>query len=169
MSLKLEEKDLKILKCIEEDGNYNLDEISRLTNISRSTIHYRLKKFRKMGLIKGTFAELDPQVLGLDITTVTFVNVSYDSSTAEEIGEKLASISGVFTVYYVLGDFDFIVIAKAKDKEDLKRILREIHAIDGVVKTGTHFVTSTIKEEKRLLVNYNDEDLKKLFCGNRLR
>ena len=169
MSLKLEEKDLKILKCIEEDGSCNLDELSKLTNISRSTIHYRLKKFRKMGLIKGTFAELDPQVLGLDITTVTFVNVSYDSSTAEEIGEKLASISGVFTVYYVLGDFDFIVIAKAKDKEDLKRILREIHAIDGVVKTGTHFVASTIKEEKRLLVNYNDEDLRKLFCGDKLR
>ena len=166
-SRKIQDKDIKILKCIEEDGSCNLDEISRLTNISRSTIHYRLKKFRKMGLIKGTFAELDPQVLGLDITTVTFVNVSYDSGTAEEIGEKLASISGVFTVYYVLGDFDFIVIAKAKDKEDLKRILREIHAIDGVVKTGTHFVASTIKEEKRLLVNYNEEDLKRLFCGEK--
>ncbi|WP_457554518.1 Lrp/AsnC family transcriptional regulator [Candidatus Pyrohabitans sp.] len=164
MSVRLEEKDIKILRCIDEDGSCNLDEISKRTSISRSTVHYRLKKFEKMGLIKGTFVELDPQVLGLDITAVTFVNVSYENATAEEIGEKLASIPGVFTVYYVLGDFDFIVIAKAKDREDLKRILREMHAIDGVVKTGTHFVASTIKEEKRLLVNYNDEILKKLFC-----
>ncbi len=164
MPIKLEEKDIKILRCIDEDGSCNLDEISKRTSISRSTVHYRLKKFEKMGLIRGTFVELDPQILGLDITAVTFVNVSYENTTAEEIGEKLASISGVFTVYYVLGDFDFIVISKAKDREDLKRILREIHAIDGVVKTGTHFVASTIKEEKRLLVNYDDEVLKKLFC-----
>ncbi len=164
MAVKLEEKDLKILRCLEENGSYNLDEISKITNISRSTVHYRLKKFKKMGLIKGTLIELNPEALGLDITTVTFVSVSYDNTTPEEIGQKLASISGVFAVYYILGDFDFIVIARAKDREDLKRILREIHAIDGVVKTGTHFVASIIKEEKRLLVNYNEDDLKKLFC-----
>ncbi len=164
MTLKFEERDLKILKCIEQNGNCNLDEIAETTGMSRSTVHYRLKKYRKMGLIKGIFAELDPQKLGLDITTITFVNVRYDTSSAEEIGERLASISGVFAVYYVLGDYDFIIVAKAKDRDDLKRILREIHSIEGVIKTGTHFVASVVKEEKRILVNYNEEDLKKLFC-----
>ena len=103
MAVKLEEKDLKILRCLEENGSYNLDEISKITN----------------------------------------------NTTPEEIGQKLASISGVFAVYYILGDFDFIVIARVKDREDLKRLLREINAIDGVVKTGTHFVASIIKFDRK--------------------
>ncbi len=164
MSIKLTNKDIKILKCLEEDGIVNLDRLSKMTDISRSTIHYRLKKLKELGLIKRTFVELDPEALGLEITAVTFVNVNFDMCTAEEIGKKLTMISGVFTVYYVLGDFDFIVISRAKDKEDLKRILREIHALDGVVKTGTHFVATVLKEEKRLLVNYNEEEIRKLFC-----
>ena len=166
MGVRLSEKDIKILKCLEENGSINLDEIAKLTNISRSTIHYRLKKLRECGLIKRTIVELDSEAMGLDITAITFVNVVFNNNTAEEIGKRLASISGVFSVYYVLGDFDFIVIMKAKDKEDLKRVLKEIHAIDGVVRTGTHFVATTIKEEKRLLVNYDDEKLRELFCGD---
>lgn len=160
----LGEKDIKILKCIDEDGDCNLDEISRRTNISRSTVHYRLKKFEKAGLIKGNIVEIDPQVLGLDMTTVTLVNASFENISAEEIGKEIASIQGVTVVYYVLGDFDFIVISKAKDREDLKRLLREMHSIDGVIKTGSHFVASSLKEEKRLLANYSEETLKKLFA-----
>lgn len=165
MSLQLEEKDIEILRCIDEDGSCNLDEISQRTQISRSTVHYRLKKFEKMGLVKGTFVEIDPSALGLDITTVTLVNASFENRTAEDVGNKISSIQGITTVYYVLGDFDFIVVSKAKDREDLKRLLKEMHSIDGVIKTGSHFVASTIKEEKRVLANYNESTLKELFIG----
>jgi|Deesub1362A_J573_1020465.scaffolds.fasta_scaffold00105_38 DNA-binding Lrp family transcriptional regulator len=161
--LKIDEKDIKILRCIDEVGNSNIDEIAKMTNISRSTIHYRLKKYQESGIIKGTLVDLDPIELGLDITAIILVNAVYEKIYAEELGEKLSKIPGVISVYYVLGGVDFILICKAMDREDLKRVLRDINSTEGVIRTGTHFVAATIKEEKRILVNYPEEMLKKLF------
>lgn len=160
---KLNKKDIKILRFIDRHGVTNLDEIARGVDISRSTVHYRMKKFFEDGTIKRTIIEVDPEKLGLDVTALVFVYVNYEKASADELGELLSKVSGVSTVYYVLGDVDFIIILKAKDKEDLKRAIKDITSIDGVVRTGTHFVVSTVKEEKRLLVNYSDEALKKLF------
>jgi DNA-binding Lrp family transcriptional regulator len=161
--IKLNEKDIKILKFIDRHGIMNLDEIARGVNISRSTIHYRMKKFFDKGAIKRTIIEIDPEKLSLDVTALVFVYVDYEKASADELGECLSKVCGVSTVYYVLGDVDFIVILKAKDKEDLKRTIKDITSINGVVRTGTHFVVSTVKEEKRLLINYTDDALKKLF------
>jgi DNA-binding Lrp family transcriptional regulator len=164
--IKLDSKDIKILRCLDEIGNSNIDEISRAAKISRSTVHYRLRKYYDAGLIKRSLIEIDPSALGLDITAIILVNAVYEKIYAEELGEKLSKIPGITCVYYVLGGIDYIVICKAKDREDLKRILREISSTEGVIRTATHFVASTIKEEKRLLVNYPEEMLLKLICQN---
>lgn len=161
---RLDDKDIKILRCIDELGNSNIDEIAKMINISRSTIHYRLKKYKEAGVIKRSLVEIDPVELGLDITAVILVNAAYEKIYAEELGERLSKVPGVTSVYYVLGGVDFIVICKAKDREDLKRILKDLNSTEGVIRTGTHFVASTIKEEKRVLVNYPQEMLQKLFC-----
>lgn len=161
--VKLDEKDIQILCYIDKYGNSNLDEIAKKLKISRSTIHYRLKRYKELGIIKRAIAEIDPVALGLDITAVTLIYATYEKTNAEEVGKKLAEIPGVISVYYVLGDVDFIVLHKSKDREDLKRILKEMGSIEGVVRSGTHFVASTVKEEKRILVNYPEKMLQKLL------
>lgn len=163
--IKLDDKDVKILCYVDANGSYNLDDISRDLNISRSTVHYRIKRFEEMGIIKRRLVEIDPAALGLEITSITLVYANYEKISAEKLGERLAQIPGVIAVYYVLGDVDFIVLHKAKDREDLKRILKDMSSIEGVVRTGTHFVATTIKEEKRILVNYSEEMLLKLLCS----
>lgn len=160
---KLNKKDIRILKFIDQHGATNLDEIAKGVRMSRSTVHYRMKKFYDDGTIRRTIIEIDPEKLGLEVTALVFVYVNYEKVSADELGELLSKVSGVNTVYYVLGDVDFILILKVKDKEDLKRAIKDITSIEGVVRTGTHFVVSTIKEEKRLLINYSDEALRKLF------
>ncbi len=159
----LNQKDIKILRYIDEHGATNLNDIAEGINISRSTVHYRIRKFQEDGIIKKTIVEIAPDKLGLDVTSITFVYANYEKTNAEELGEKLSKVSGVSAVYYVLGDVDFILILKTKDKEGLKRTIKDITSIEGVIRTGTHFVVSAVKEEKRLLVNYNDEAIRELF------
>jgi DNA-binding Lrp family transcriptional regulator len=161
--VKLNNKDIRILRYIDKHGSTNLDAIAEGVEISRSTVHYRIRKFLDDGIIKRNIVEINPEKLGLDVTAITFVYANYDKIDSDELGKKLSKVSGVIAVYYVLGDVDFIVLLKAKDKEDLKRLIKDITSIEGVIRTGTHFVASVVKEERRLLVNFNDDTIKTIF------
>ncbi|MEM0116798.1 MAG: winged helix-turn-helix transcriptional regulator, partial [Thermoplasmata archaeon] len=41
---KLDEIDMKILEILKADSRVSLDEISQKLNISKSTVHYRIKR-----------------------------------------------------------------------------------------------------------------------------
>tara|TARA_B100001971_G_C17657789_1_gene271236 strand:- start:86 stop:433 length:348 start_codon:yes stop_codon:yes gene_type:complete len=107
--------------------------------------------------------ELDPEKLGLEVSAITSIYVSTDKihwyAESTDVGKKISKISGVIAVYYVLGNVDFVAFLRAKDKNDLQRLLKDISSIRGVIRTDTKFVASTIKEEKRLLINFNDNHI----------
>ena len=144
-------------------GISNLDAIAESLKISRSTVHYRIRKLRKYGIIKRNIMELDPEKLGLEVSAITSIYVSTDKihwyAESTDVGKKISKISGVIAVYYVLGNVDFVAFLRAKDKNDLQRLLKDISSIRGVIRTDTKFVASTIKEEKRLLINFNDNHI----------
>jgi|TARA_B100002003_G_scaffold251853_1_gene298160 DNA-binding Lrp family transcriptional regulator len=161
--VELNKNDLRILQYMDKFGISNLDAIAESLKISRSTVHYRIRKLRKYGIIKRNIMELDPEKLGLEVSAITSIYVSTDKihwyAESTDVGKKISKISGVIAVYYVLGNVDFVAFLRAKDKNDLQRLLKDISSIRGVIRTDTKFVASTIKEEKRLLINFNDNHI----------
>ena len=69
MDSSLDEKDIQILRRVEQDYEVNLEELSEELGISKSTIHYRLKKLKEDGVITRAMAEVDPEVFGLNSKT----------------------------------------------------------------------------------------------------
>jgi|TARA_B100001964_G_scaffold245768_1_gene335776 Lrp/AsnC family leucine-responsive transcriptional regulator len=165
--VELNKNDLRILQYMDKFGSTNLDAIADSLKISRSTVHYRIRKLRKYGIIKRSVMELDPEKLGLEVSAITSVYVSTDKihwyAESEDVGKKISKISGVVAVYYVLGDVDFLVFLRAKDKKDLQRLLKDVSSIKGVIRTDTKFIASTIKEEKRLLINFHENHLEEIL------
>lgn len=164
----LTELQLEILYKISEMKEVNLERIARELNVPKSTVHYNFKKMEEMGVIKGIVLDVDSNLLGLDITAITFVRTRYAGESGGEIGKKLAEIPGVFAVYYLLGDIDFIVISKAVNREDLKRIIGSIARVEGVERTSTQYVLNTIKEEKDIITCYPFEFAKSLFISEKV-
>jgi len=162
--IMLTELQLDILYKILEIKDVNLERISKELGVPKSTIHYNFKKLEENDLIKGVALDIDEELLGLDITAISLVRTKYVGGTGNQIGEELAKIPGVIAVYYVLGDVDFIVISKALNREDLKRIINSISKVEGVERSSTHYVLNIIKEEKNLFANYPIE-VAKLFFG----
>lgn len=161
--VKLSQLQLDILYKISEMKEVNLEKISRELGVPKSTVHYNYKKMEEDGLIKGVTLNIDESLLGIDITAVTLVRTKYVGAYGNDIGEQLAKIPGVFAVYYVLGDVDFIVISKALNREDLRRIIDSMAKVPGVERTSTHYVLNLIKEEKDFFTNYPIEFAKRLF------
>ena len=145
--VKLSQKDIEILRLLQKDCRMSLDEIAKKLNMSKSTVHYRVKRLREAGIIEGCYAKLNPMKVGKEYITVTFVRAKYGPEYHEKVGDKLAKIRGVWAVYFVLGDIDFIVLARADSRDDVMRIIDEFMHIEGIERTSTQVVVKVIKED----------------------
>jgi DNA-binding Lrp family transcriptional regulator len=63
---------------------------------------------------------------------------------------KLAQISGVWGVYYILGDFDFIVLIRAIDRDDYMKKLEHLSNMSDIERTSTQVVARIVKEDPRI-------------------
>jgi len=157
--IKLDELDRKILNELQRDCRQSLDLISKKLGVPKSTIYYRIRKLEDNGVIEGYYAKVNPKVLGHEYFTVTLVRAKYGPGYHKKVGRILASVPGVWAVYYVLGDYDFIVIARARNREEfVKNILERFIDLDEIERTNTITVVEIFKEDNRILF-HNDESI----------
>jgi DNA-binding Lrp family transcriptional regulator len=71
----LDEKDLAILKALEEDSRRTTKAISEDLGIPRATVHERIKRMAEKGIIKRFTISLDHSALGEPIAA--FILVSF--------------------------------------------------------------------------------------------
>lgn len=142
---KLDKLDYKILRELQRDCRI-LQEIADNVGAPVSTIHYRVKRLEKDGVIKGYSARLNANKLDLNFLCVIHVYAKH-GPTFEDLGNQISEIRGVSNVYWAYGEVDFFVLARARDREEYNNIVRRIMNIDGVDKTSTHVIARVVKEE----------------------
>lgn len=157
MNTDLDETDLKILEAVERDYERSLEELSAELDISKSTIHYRMKKLKENGVITKPSVTIDPHALGMDMTVLTEVSVTHEQGYADEIGSQLVDIDGIVDVYYTMGDIDFLVRSRVQDRDQMNQLIDEIIAIDGVNETSSRFVMQEVQTNTELMSTLSDE------------
>lgn len=162
VDVDLDEQDFAILRWLDREGELDVEKLSEELGISTSTIYYRMDKFRSKGILKGEVPSLDKDKIGLGLTAISEIKSEYGPGY-EDIGDRLCDISGVQTVYFMLGDKSFILIAHLRDEVHLQNFVDEVIHTEGIEHSSTQIVLRTFKDESRLLVNYDDEDLEELI------
>jgi DNA-binding Lrp family transcriptional regulator len=160
--MELDETDIEILTQLDEHGEVDASELAEELGVSTSTVYYRIETYRENGVFEGRVASLDPQELGFELTAVTRIQSEYGEGYGD-VGEQLASISGVQQVYQMLGEVSFLVISQVRGHEELQQLIDRIIDMEGVVDSSTNIVLRSVKRESRLLVNYDDEALEALL------
>lgn len=146
---KIDQVDRKIINVILETGEFNLREIGNKVGISKSTVHNRLKRLKEIGFIKGLIPLIDQNMFRNYITAVSVIRAQYGPMYSDEIGEKIKNIEGIWALYYVLGENDFVALIRAKSRDDLEDILKKVSKIKGVERSNTLLVLSILKEDPR--------------------
>lgn len=161
----LDETDLAILSSLDRTGEIDADALSEELDVSPSTVYYRVEQYRERGIIEGTITELNPDELGFEFTAITEVTCDHDPGY-EDVGERIAGLSGVQDVYLMLGELSFVVVSRVRDHDHLQRFVDEVVGTEGVADSSTHVVLREFKSESRLLVNYDDRDLQTVVDGD---
>jgi DNA-binding Lrp family transcriptional regulator len=118
--------------------------------VPKSTVHYRIGRLERENIIEGYYAKLNAGRLGYDYLAVVLVRAKYGPQYLKKVGSKLAKIPGVWAVYYVLGDYDFIVLIRAFNREDYMQKLERISNMTDIERTSTQVVGRVVKEDPRI-------------------
>ena len=147
---KMDELDLQILKGLQKDCRI-LQEIADNLDTPVSTIHYRVRRLEREGVIKGYFAQLDANKLDLNIQAIIHVYAKH-GPTFEDLGMQIANVDGVSKVFWAYGEVDFFVFARARNLEEFNTVIRMIMNIDGVEKTNSNVIAKVVKDDMRLSI-----------------
>ncbi|MEM2743408.1 MAG: Lrp/AsnC family transcriptional regulator, partial [Candidatus Methanomethylicaceae archaeon] len=113
--------------------------------ISIGTIHNRIKRMRDLGIIKGFSVILDSEKMGYELTAIILIQV--DGGYILDVERTLANSRPVIAVYDITGDFDIIVIAKFKSREELNTFIKDVLKIPHVKRTVTSIALNIVKEK----------------------
>ncbi|MCW4048373.1 MAG: Lrp/AsnC family transcriptional regulator [Candidatus Bathyarchaeota archaeon] len=148
----IDETSIKVLEEYLRDARQSFREVARQIGYSSGTVANRVKEMEDQGIIKKFTVQLDYEKLGFDLTAVTEIIVS--DGMMMEVGQEIAKHAPAISVYNVTGDSDIMVVAKFRTRQDLSDFTKQLTKMPYVVRTKTHVVLNTLKEESTLLPEY---------------
>jgi DNA-binding Lrp family transcriptional regulator len=139
MAGQLDRTDELIVDALVDDGRMSIRSLAETLHISRANAYARVERLRASGVIRGFTADVDPIARGLG--TSAYVTLNLRQADWRETRDRLLSLPGVAHIALVGGEFDVILLVRAKDNADLRRVvLDEIQSFPGVLSTRTLLV-----------------------------
>lgn len=145
----LDDLDITILKKLQENGRTKRSELAEAIDLSLPSLSERLKKLEDHKVIEGYYAKLNRHTFGFDI--MAFILVIMDSSkNFDKLTDHVKKTPEILECHAILGEGSHILKALVKDSKALEELLAKIQSWQGVARTVTSFVLSTIKETTNL-------------------
>lgn len=131
----MDDKDRTIVALLEEDARLGYGDIGKIVGLAGSSVHDRVRKLEKAGVIKGYRAEVDLEAVGLPITAI--VSLALRPSSPTEVPAKVAEFPQVESCYSVAGDNSYALMVRAASTRDLEELLDGLRAKLEVVTRST--------------------------------
>lgn len=139
LSTTMDDIDVRILDALRTDGRASITAVAEAAHVSRANAYARVARMVSDGVITGFTAKVDPRLAGR--TSSAYVTMRVEQSAWHDLRDRLRSIPEVEHFALTGGDFDVILLVRARDNEDLRRVvLEELTSIPSVRDTKTSLV-----------------------------
>ena len=135
--LNLDKLDLQIIQHMMEDAEVSYADLGKKLFVSGGTIHVRIKKLQKDGIVKGTKLNTDLKLLGYDV--IAFIGIYLkESSLYDSVAKELYKLKEVVRLNYTTGNYSMFAEIVCKDISELRTVLHEkLQKIKGIERTET--------------------------------
>jgi len=143
--MAIDNKDRRILEELAKDSRQTTSKLSKKLNIPITTVHNRIKKLIKEGIIINYTVNLDHNKLGRPVPAYIGVTINYNLPGKKisqfDVAKEVKKIVGVYEVYIMTGGADLLVKVLVKDITELNTLVTEkLRNIAGVDKTQTAII-----------------------------
>lgn len=139
----LDEIDRNILRILQNDARTSYREIQNKLGISIGTIHNRISKLKKNGVIEGYTLKLNNEKLGYKLTFL--IRINCDGKFTEEILNDIKDIPEVCSVFHTTGDQSAALICRFKESEDVHKFIRDLNQKEYITRTNSNMILKEYK------------------------
>jgi DNA-binding Lrp family transcriptional regulator len=134
----LDTLDRRLIALLQADARTSTADLARRLDVARTTVLARLTRLEKEGVIVGYTVRLgqDEGERGVE----AYVGITTEPKAGALVTQRLATLPELRQLCSVSGEFDYLALLRAESPARLDRLLDEIGAIDGVVRTTTSVV-----------------------------
>lgn len=140
--------DIEVLNVLQKDCRLSFNKVAAKAQISVGTAYNRIKSLESRNYVKGYTVLIDSTKMGFPLTAVIFVQG--EGGHLPEVEKEIAHKSNVVAVYDITGEFDAVVVAKFRDREDLNVFIKQLASMAHIKRTITSVSLNTVKEDFRI-------------------
>ncbi len=149
----VDERDVQLIKSLEEDGRKPWRQIAADLDVSEATVYLRVKRLVEEGVLKGFTARVDPSKLGLAATAYMLLRVRADSTG--KVREALKALPYVVEAHETTGPHNFLVKVLAPTQREVSKVVEDLASLPGVIEVVSIISLSEFKREGSLTEVYS--------------
>lgn len=131
---KIDAFDEAILRIVQRDNKLAHRAIAEQVHLSTAAVQRRIAAMEASGIITGNVALVDPDAIGLAITTVVEVQLRDEkAATSDAAKAHFRSAPEVQQCYYMTGGVSFVLIITCRDMRDYEALTRTLFAENDLV------------------------------------
>jgi DNA-binding Lrp family transcriptional regulator len=150
----MDEKDLEILRILEENGRLSSEEIATMTTLSADDVAGRIAALEDARIIRKYTAVVNWEKAGNgEVSAIIELKVSPERDFGyDRIAERLSRFNQVKTVRLITGTYDLQVLVTGRNMQEVSRFVSEhVAPMDRIRETATHIIMKPYKENGNIL------------------
>jgi Lrp/AsnC family transcriptional regulator, leucine-responsive regulatory protein len=139
-SSTIDDTDRALVGALQENAQQRLEDLAKLVRMVPSSVHDRLRRLVRDGVIRKWTIDIDATAFGLDV--VAFIGVRATKSCSELL-HSMEPIAEIEEFHSVAGAMGLMLKVRVANTSALLGLIDRLRAIPGVVDTETQIVLKT--------------------------
>jgi DNA-binding Lrp family transcriptional regulator len=150
----MQEKDLELLRILEDNSRLTAKEIASMTNLTPSDVEARIHALETAGIICKYTTVVNWEKAGNgEVSSVIELKVNPERDFGyDRIAERLSRFRQVKTLRLMTGTYDLQLLVTGKNVQEVSRFVSEhVAPMDRIRETATHIIMKSYKENGNVL------------------
>ena len=130
--ISLDEKDLQLIKIISQNARISGIELSKMLEISPSTVTRKIKSLEESGVIKGYLAIIDNEIFGKKARSALTIKLT-GGVEINHILDELKQNEDICNIFETMGNYDILLTYCNTDETQIYEFIKKIRSMDGVL------------------------------------
>ena len=145
---RLDQKDLAILKLLQQNARITVKEISDKVHLSTTPVHERIKRMEEAGVIKQYATLVDHAKVKKSLMVICYVSLKQHNKTAgAKFIRAIHEMNEVIECYNISGEFDFMLKVVAENMDDYYHFhVNKLSEAENIGNVQSIFVMGIVKQ-----------------------
>ena len=152
-SIALDQKDIAILKLLQQNARTTIKEISDKMHLSTTPVHERIKRMEEAGVIKQYATLVDHTKVKKGLMVICYVSLNlHNKNAGSKFIKAIQEMNEVIECYNISGEFDFMLKVVAENMDAYYDFhVNKLSQVENMGHLQSVFVMGIIKQTHQLL------------------